>query len=91
MAQREGITKVDCLRKLSQESIERIQRSKDILECCPAGQKIYGECFLNGYLNFHFREPRYKLHELNLPYQKAIAKGACKFILELSSPSDECI
>lgn len=87
MAQREGISKLCCLKMLSEGSIERIQRSKDVLASFPDAQQSFHFCeFLNGYLNFHFREPRYKLHELNLPSQPAPVSINCEYDLKHSAP-----
>ncbi|KZP23289.1 terpenoid synthase [Athelia psychrophila] len=66
MAQLEGKTKIESLRQLSEESIQRIQRSRDILSSHPEAYDIYTNHFLTGYVRFYITEKRYKLKDLDL-------------------------
>ncbi|KAF7976775.1 hypothetical protein HWV62_5784 [Athelia sp. TMB] len=66
MAQLQGKTKLEALRQLSRESIERIRRSGDVLSPYPVAYDMYMNHWLPGYVRYYFTEKRYQLGDLKL-------------------------
>ena len=66
MAQLQGKTKIESLRQLTRESIERIRRSGDVLSPYPVAYDMYMNHWLPGYVRYYFTEKRYQLGDLKL-------------------------
>lgn len=68
IAHREGITKIQCMRNMLRDQVQRQQRTKAILSYKnPHASDVYTKHFLPGYVRLHVAcRLRYKLDDLNI-------------------------